>query len=57
MIPPDIGMKYVMVLYDFDRNLIWDTAVPSETKLQLVTAYKRLSSLMQLQGQSHSFNA
>ena len=50
MIPSASGMKYVMVLYDFDSNLIWATSIPSETKLQLVTAYKRLFLLMQLLG-------
>ena len=43
-------MKYVMFLYFFDRNLIWYTAIPSKTKLQLVTAYKRLFLLMQQLG-------
>ena len=50
LIPSASGMKYVMVLYDFDTNLIWATAIPSKTKLQLVTAYKRQFSLMQKQG-------
>ena len=40
-------MKCVMVLYNFDINLIWATAIPSKTKLQLVTAYKHIFSLMQ----------
>ena len=38
LIPSAIGMKYVMVLYYFDSNLIWATAIPSRTKLQLFTA-------------------
>ena len=38
LIPSSSGMKYVMVLYDFDRNLIWDIAIKSKTKLQLVTS-------------------
>ena len=50
LIPPYSGMKYVMVLYDFDSNIIWATAIPYKTKLQLVTAYKLLFSLMKQQG-------
>ena len=46
MIPSDIGMKYTMVLYDFDRNLIWDTAIPSKTKIQLVPSNNQLFLLM-----------
>ena len=48
LIPSASGMQYIMVLYYFDRNLIWDTAIPSKTKLQLVTAYKFIFSFMQL---------
>ena len=33
MIPSDIGMKYLMVLYEFYRNLIWDTAILSKNKI------------------------
>ena len=47
LIPPYSGMKYVMVLYDFDSNIIWATAIPYKTKLQLVTSYKLLFSLIQ----------
>ena len=43
-------MKYVMVLYDFDSKLIWDTAIPSKTKLRLVTSYKHLFYLIQRRG-------
>ena len=43
-------MKYIMVLYDLDSNLIQDTAIPYKTKLELDTAYKRLFSLIQRQG-------
>ena len=53
------GMKYLMVLYEFDSNLVGATAIPSKTKLQLVTAYKRISLLMQwrgLQPQIQRFN-
>ena len=38
MIPSASGMKDVMVLYDFDSNLIWATDIPPKTKIQLVTA-------------------
>ena len=38
LIPSASGMKYVMVLYDFYSNLIWDIAIPSKSKLQFVTA-------------------
>ena len=38
LIPSASGMKYVMVLYDFDINFIWATAIPYKTKLQLITA-------------------
>ena len=47
LIPSDSGMEYVMVLYDFDRNLIWDIAILSKNKLQLVTDCKFLFSLIQ----------
>ena len=40
LIPSAIGIEYVMVFYDFYRNLIWATYIPYKTKLQLVTAYK-----------------
>ena len=46
MIPSSTGMKYVMVMYDFDINLIWATAIPYKNKLQLVTAHKLLFSLI-----------
>ena len=39
-----------MVLYDFDSNLIWATAIPSKTKLQLFTAYKQIFYLIQRWG-------
>ena len=38
LIPSSSGMNYVLVLYNFDSNLIWATTIPSKTKLQLVTA-------------------
>ena len=47
LIPSASGIKYLMVLYEFASNLIWATAIPSKTKIQLVTTYKRLFSLMQ----------
>ena len=43
-------MRYAMVLYDFDSNLIWATTIPSKTRLRLVTTYKYLCILMQQQG-------
>ena len=43
-------MKYLMILYEFDSNLIWDTAILSKTKPQLVTSYKHLFSLIQQRG-------
>ena len=46
LIPSASGMEYAMVLHDFDSNLIWDTAIPSKTKLQLVTDYKSIFLLM-----------
>ena len=39
-----------MVLYEIDSNLIWATAILSKTKIQLVTAYIFLFSLMQRRG-------
>ena len=48
-------MKYVMVLYDFYRNLIWATNIPYKTKLQPVTAYKWLFLLMQQRGLQTQF--
>ena len=46
LIPSASGMKYVMVLYNFESNLIWPTTIPSKAKIQLITSYKRLFSLM-----------
>ena len=45
-----IGIKYLMVRYYFDRNLIWSTTIPYKTKLQLITAYKFLCLFIQWQG-------
>ena len=50
LIPSASSIKYVMVLYNFDSNIIWDTVIPSKTKLQLVTAYTPLFLLMRQQG-------
>ena len=50
MIPSSSGMKYLMVLYEFYSNLIWATTIQYKTKLQLVTAYKRLFLLMRRRG-------
>ena len=33
LIPSASDKKYVMLLYDFDSNLIWATTIPSKTKL------------------------
>ena len=50
MITSSSGMRYVMVLYEFYSNLIWATTISYKTKLQLVTAYKRLFPLMKWRG-------
>ena len=40
LIPSASGNKYVMVLYEFDSNLIWATVISSKNKIQLVISYK-----------------
>ena len=46
LIPSATCMTYEMFLYNFYINLIWYTNIPSKTKTQLFTDYKRLFLLM-----------
>jgi hypothetical protein len=50
LIPSSSGMNYVMVLYDFDSNLIWATAMPTKTKHQILKAYTTITNLLSSRG-------
>ena len=49
-IPSTSGMKYLMILYDYDSNYIAAEPIPSRTQFQLLKAYQNLVKKLQFRG-------
>jgi hypothetical protein len=50
LIPSVSGMKYCLILYDFDSNRIWAVPLPSQTKHQILKAMKQAFNLLGSRG-------